>query len=73
MLKLVQEIREHAMFPQPRLPAQAPGALLLDFEPSQIRNRKSQIPRTLPITIREPVDIPYPVAIRHVTSDSAVT
>jgi hypothetical protein len=62
MLKLVQEVHEHANFTTRRPPARMSGLLLLPLRYSAARFPQR---KTLTVIIQDPPDIPAPVAIKY--------
>ncbi len=67
MLKLLQEVRGHALFPNARPDPRPPGALLLRFPGHHLRTVNPPLKKVLRIQMHEPVDIPQPVVITHVS------
>jgi hypothetical protein len=69
MLKLLQEMQGLTQAACRRPAPRHPGLLAVQIR-MELRDRASHLKRVLPVVDHEPLDIPHPVKIRHLQSES---
>ena len=67
MMKLLQEIRGMAQVTNRRPLTRTSLVLALQIRPPALRNAKTRQRRTIRISMQDPLDIPHPVKIKHLT------